>query len=1180
MAANWIARFVRSLNQSTKKSVRQSGSSQRLRFRPGLEVLEDRLAPASLLVTSFADDGSVGTLRYEIGQANLAGGDTISFQSAGTVNLTAANGPLIINNPNLTIQGVGANSDTVSGQNSIEVFDIIGGTATISGLTISDGTARAGGAIFNGGTLTLNDCNLNHNSASIDNSCVGGAIYNANAGTMTINNTTLTYNSAAYGGDAIRNDGTLRVNGSTLANNSGGYGGAIQNFGTLTVDDSTFSNNSGPAGGAINNFYNCTVTVSNSTFSGNSSDSGGAINSASKLTVTGSTFSSNTSLSPSGGGGAIWSSGTASVTTTTFSGNSASSIGGGIYSAGILTVSNSTLSRNLATLNNGSAGGGIFNDGGTLYLNYSNLVGNSSLYGGGGIYSNGGKLVVSNSTVANSSGGFGGAINSFNAALTVVNSTFSGNSGTYGGGILNSYAAISVSNSTFSGNSGTYGGGGIYNYGGTAALLNTIIANSSAGGDLFLSDNGSFTGNNDLIDDSSAGTNGSNGYFGASSLYNVPAGLDPAGLQNNGGPTQTIALLPGSPAVNAGDDSAAAGLTTDQRGADFNRHVGLHVDIGAYELSAVIWTGAAGDNNWDNPNNWVNALGLPGVPGVGDDAFIGSGYTTVVHSGSNDGVNKLASESPITISGGTLSVTGSSTIDNNLTLTGGALAGTGDVTVNGVFTWDYGTTVGGTGSLTANGGMSIVSNPSSPITLDGRTLVNTGSATWTGGGTINVINGAAITNTASGTFDDQTDDTLGSPGSDCPNFTNAGRFIKSGGDGTTHMRMLFLNSGELDIQRGTLDFDCGIQAVGSSSTVDVTGSGSIAGGGGAGGSGTIGTITNSGAINVTPSATPLTVNSFTQLASGSLYEQIGGPNAGTDYGQIIVHGNVGLAGSLHVALINGFTPLLGEQFTIIDNRGLNLIAGNFAGLAEGATIHAGVYGFSISYTGGDGNDVVLTVTSVQVTPTVSLIAANAFYTGLAYDTANLTTLINPAAAPGSVSYVFYSDAGGHNVIATPVNAGTYYVQAFFASSDPGYTNAASSIQVFTITPALLTVDATTQGTLNIAKAGTISFALQITGGLVASNNDIAALFNGALFTIHVDGTSYSLTSTASVALDGTIHVTMQMSQGLQNALLTALSKGSTVDFSLSALSSDGDYSVAADAISRLISQGKLKFAVV
>jgi probable HAF family extracellular repeat protein len=214
-------------------------------------------------------------------------------------------------------------------------------------------------------------------------------------------------------------------------------------------------------------------------------------------------------------------------------------------------------------------------------------------------------------------------------------------------------------------------------------------------------------------------------------------------------------------------------------------------------------------------------------------------------------------------------------------------------------------------------------------------------------------------------------------------------------------------------------------------------------------------------------------------------------------------------------------------------------------------------------------------------PTVTLTAANATYTGAPYDTANLTTMILPASASGSLSYVFYADAGGQNTIADPTNAGAYYVQAVFTSSDlSNFTNATSSIVPFNITAKSLSVDATTQGTLNIAKAGTISFALQITDGLVASNNDVATLFNGATFTITVSGTSYSLTSTATVAADGTINVSMQMSQGLQNALLAALSQGNTVDFNLSALSNDGNYSLAADAISRLISEGKLKFAVV
>jgi hypothetical protein len=231
----------------------------------------------------------------------------------------------------------------------------------------------------------------------------------------------------------------------------------------------------------------------------------------------------------------------------------------------------------------------------------------------------------------------------------------------------------------------------------------------------------------------------------------------------------------------------------------------------------------------------------------------------------------------------------------------------------------------------------------------------------------------------------------------------------------------------------------------------------------------------------------------------------------------------------------------------------------------------------------EGSTSEFTSTAVQVTtvtPIVTLTAANATYTGLPYATANLTTTITPAAASGSLSYVFYCDAAGQNQIPTPVNAGTYYLQAFFTSSSSGFTNAQSSIVSFSITPSALTVDANTQGTINISKAGTISFNLQIVAGLAGDNNNVVSLFNGATFTITVEGTSYDLTSTATANADGSIIVQMRMSQGLQNALLTALSEGNTVDFRLTALSNDGDYGISADAISRLIQEGKLTFAVV
>src|SRR5207237_4869761 len=89
-------------------------------------------------------------------------------------------------------------------------------------------------------------------------------------------------------------------------------------------------------------------------------------------------------------------------------------------------------------------------------------------------------------------------------------------------------------------------------------------------------------------------------------------------------------------------------------------------------------------------------------------------------------------------------------------------------------------------------------------------------------------------------------------------------------------------------------------------------------------------ISNPGNLNVapTPTTTPPVTN-YTQTATGSLTELIGGLAPSTEYGQIIVNGNVNLAGALHVLVINAFTPHLGDHFTVIDNRGVNPVSGTF-----------------------------------------------------------------------------------------------------------------------------------------------------------------------------------------------------------------------------------------------------------
>jgi len=190
-------------------------------------------------------------------------------------------------------------------------------------------------------------------------------------------------------------------------------------------------------------------------------------------------------------------------------------------------------------------------------------------------------------------GDTGGGID--NEGTLTVTSTFSGNSASagwqglgFGGGIFNDAGStLTVTNSTFSGNSAlgfgsledrSPGGGGIVNSGGTLTVTNTIVANSPSGGNC----SGPITDGGHNIDD-----DGSCGFSGTS-----PSNTNPmlSGLANNGGPTQTIALLAGSPAIDAGDESVCSVAPVnnlDQRGYVRPGTGSVNCSIGAYEYNAV-----------------------------------------------------------------------------------------------------------------------------------------------------------------------------------------------------------------------------------------------------------------------------------------------------------------------------------------------------------------------------------------------------------------------------------------------------------------------------------------------------------------------------------------------------------------------------------------------------------------
>ncbi len=168
-------------------------------------------------------------------------------------------------------------------------------------------------------------------------------------------------------------------------------------------------------------------------------------------------------------------------------------------------------------------------------------------------------ITISNSTIrGNSSSQQGGGIYNSFGSLTIINSTISGNSAASGGGIYNTIGSVTIASSTISGNSAASGGGIYGALAGSAVHISNTILDAGASGQNIFNNGGTITSDGYNLSSDDGG-----GYLmGPGDQINTDPMLDPAGLQNNGGPTQTIALLPGSPAIDTGDPNAP---TKDQR---------------------------------------------------------------------------------------------------------------------------------------------------------------------------------------------------------------------------------------------------------------------------------------------------------------------------------------------------------------------------------------------------------------------------------------------------------------------------------------------------------------------------------------------------------------------------------------------------------------------------------------
>jgi hypothetical protein len=363
--SSWLRKWT--TNPGANRSAARR--SRKPRFRPTLEILENRAVPAALNVTTPLDivdpNDGVLSLREAVLQANATNMHDTIVLPGGTYLL---NGGELTITSQVTIAGAGAGATIIDGGGAHRVFHLtsFAKQVTISGVTIQSGYADYGGGIFSEGSgLTLDHSNVSGNSGLF-----GGGIAAFGVTTMTVDHSTVAGNAATFRGGGLYVDftyaGAIVVKDSTITSNSAGDAGgifAVADLTTLTIKDSTISGNSASSrglGGGVMAISSVTLNVKDSTISGNTA----------------------------GQGGGIWASGYTVVTVkdSEISGNSAFGEGGGIFGIAFsLTVEHSSLSGNTALVGGGldarystveidqstlddPIGGGIFNDTSTIHL--------------------------------------------------------------------------------------------------------------------------------------------------------------------------------------------------------------------------------------------------------------------------------------------------------------------------------------------------------------------------------------------------------------------------------------------------------------------------------------------------------------------------------------------------------------------------------------------------------------------------------------------------------------------------------------------------------------------------------------------------------------------------------------------------------------------------------------------
>ncbi|MES2659069.1 MAG: choice-of-anchor Q domain-containing protein [Verrucomicrobiota bacterium] len=445
---------------------------------------------------------------------------------------------------------------------------------------------------------------------------------------------------------------------------------------------------------------------------------GGTSVTLNNLTITGGNTTGN-------GGGIQYTTGTLTMIDCTVSSCNAVIRGGGIYTSGTLNLVRSTISNNSAT----NIGGGICTDTPAVTLTNSTVAGNISANDGGGIFS------------------FG--------PLNLESTTISGNQGLRGGGIFGQVSTLQIKNTIIAGNSATNTATDVFFLAGTT---------TSQGGNLIGDNNGGatqFPAGNPNLNNDIAGTVGAK----IAPLLSL--------LGNNGGKTQTLRPLPGSPAINA---AVTTVLATDQRG--YARVVGVKADSGSVEAGPTVTVTNTNDAGAGSLRNAIDtaaadtsivfAAGLSGTQiTLSTGQLLVDSQLTIDASSLADGITISANNSSrvFEVATGTLAAMNSLTITQGNVAAGAGLLNQGTLTINNsTFTANGGgaiSNLNGTlalnnstlsGNTTANNGAGILNN--NAVLALNHTTVSANTAGLAGGGiyrtsgTITLNNSIVAGNTA------------------------------------------------------------------------------------------------------------------------------------------------------------------------------------------------------------------------------------------------------------------------------------------------------------------------------------------------------------------------------------------------------------------------------------------------